>query len=126
MGTGCSAYSWFSGRHQAPALRSLLGTAAQSKAAVLLLSFGEIDCRCHFEKWAHDPESLSGPYINHICDYISKFRECQPSCYALPVVLAVPPAADCEGVGTPIESSLQRRVEATRLLNASLELACHR
>lgn len=121
--TGCSAYSWVSGRHNAPSLRSLLGTAARGRAAVLLLSFGEIDCRVHSEKWDHDPESLSTPYVNHICDYISKFAECQPSCRVFPVVLAVPPAADCEGGATPLQGSLQRRVQATSALNASLDLA---
>jgi hypothetical protein len=94
---------------------------------VVLFSYGEIDCRCHAQKWVGDAESLTVPYINSIHQYVADFMKTRPLMRAVPIVLAVPPATD-EGYNpeVPRTGELPLRITATHSLNSSLESVCSR
>ena len=94
---GC-IYSWISGRRGLPPLAGLLrgrprapkasGTAADEapspsaaeaspslppppRLAVVIFSYGEIDCRCHAPKWADDGDALAQPYVSKIREWVA-------------------------------------------------------
>merc|ERR1719183_781374 len=90
-----------------------------------MFSYGEIDCRCHSDKFRSNVESLSIPYAKTILDYVAEFETICPTTCVLPIALAVPPATD-QGYNpeAPFIGKLSSRVETTDLLNKSLEAAC--
>lgn len=120
---GGAIFSWISGKRKVPPLHSLYSGA--SRFLVLLLSYGAIDCRCHSSKWAGNPESLSEPYVEKVSDYITEFNRCVPRVRVIPIVLAVPPTTEqVNNLIAPCRDTLALRIQATALLNSSLESVC--
>jgi len=120
---GGSIYSWIVGKREVPPLHSLCSCGG--RFLVLVISYGAIDCRCHSSKWAENPQSLSEPYVAKVLDYIKEFNEWAPRIHVIPIILAVPPTTEqVPNLTAPCRDSLDLRVEATALLNSSLESVC--
>ena len=156
---GGSAFSWAVGSRgaapmrQLPPLEQVLGRdarllrAAERGALVLVMSYGEIDVRCHAAKWCGEeagaeaeaeagaevgggasPDRLARAYVARVRQYVREYAAAAPGNSAvrvLPLLLAVPPASD-QGHNdrAPFAGTLAGRVRATRRLNAALEAAC--
>ena len=130
---GC-IFTWIHGGRHVPALMSLLPrrvpSAPSPRTIVVIFSYGEIDCRCHFAKWQDDDDGLASPYVAKVRTYVDECTSALGRYLVLPIVLAVPPATEqgdrstVAPSGPAASGSLWSRSQATHRLNLSLERAC--
>lgn len=122
---GC-IYSWIAGKRHIPALSSITRCA---QGCIVVFSYGEIDCRCHANKFSREVHGLAEPYARAVRTYVESYtaflHKSQQEAQVVPIVLAVPPATD-QGYNplAPSKGTLATRVQATELLNTALAEAC--
>jgi hypothetical protein len=113
--------------------------SGRDKTLVLVMSYGEIDVRCHSLKWSNDDcagaSKLANAYIEKTRDYVREYlsellvatidgvdngtapRVCV-------IILAVPPPSDQgHNPKAPFVGNLSGRIDATKALNRALGLA---
>ena len=105
------------------------------QTVVVVFSYGEIDCRCHWLKWRDSADEMTDGYVASIRRWVKDFKKLhnngrspdKADTTIVPVVLAVPPPTD-QGANpaAPFKGSLNNRVEATQQMNTALNAACER
>lgn len=93
----------------------------------VLLSFGEIDCRCHVVAQAAKTNSSIETVVNRLAERYCGFIEEVASWGYRPIIWNVIPSSPDETGGTrdyPIVGTCRQRNEATRLINGILEAWC--
>lgn len=126
---GGTAHAWASGRRDVAPLARLLkksdrnDLSAAGARLVLVLSYGEIDVRCHAAKtasWA----TLADAYVAAVAAYAAA-AAADLAAPVLAVLLPAPPPSDATAnPRAPFVGALSDRVAATRALNAALAAAC--
>lgn len=110
----------------------------RDKTLVLVMSYGEIDVRCHSLKWSNDVDAgsskLANAYIAKTRDYVREYLDelsvtsadgvdsgTMPRVAVCVIILAVPPPSDQgHNPKAPFVGNLSDRIQATKALNRAL------